>query len=162
MNEIEQSVADYLKSIGVEYSAGHIGTPRTPMGGKNPMDAWVITLQRGTSTYEEFSYFTGLGHRKVPKSLKAPYWMKGRELSKWNEQNAKPVKPNAAGPLYSFVMDASACEMSFGQWCDEYGYNTDSRKAESTYQSCQEQTDKMRRILSRAEIDHIQFLLQDY
>ena len=35
----------------------------------------------------------------------------------------------------------------FIDWCGEYGFDTDSRKAEKTYRICKRQTDKLERLL---------------
>ena len=35
---------------------------------------------------------------------------------------------------------------SFEDFCDEFGYDTDSRKAEKTYKACRKQTENLRRI----------------
>lgn len=97
-------------------------------------DKWLITIGK-----EVFDYYTGIGHRK----------------------NDKPQKPELSSVLYSLVMDASACDESFEDWCSNFGYDTDSRKALETYLSCQESASK----LHKAGIyitDDLREFLQDY
>lgn len=44
--------------------------------------------------------------------------------------------------LYSFFSDALAGMQNFEDFCSEFGYNTDSRKAEKIYKLCQKSTQK--------------------
>lgn len=83
-------------------------------------DSWLITIN-GTG----FDYYTGIGHR--------------------DKKTDRPQKPELSRVLHSLVMDASACDESFEDWCSNYGYDTDSRKALETYLKCQESTNKLRK-----------------
>ena len=44
--------------------------------------------------------------------------------------------PTADDVVETIAMDAHALAVSFEEWCDEYGYDTDSRSAERTYRAC--------------------------
>lgn len=57
--------------------------------------------------------------------------------------------PGADDVLNCLASDASGYEnaRSFEEWAGEYGYDTDSRKAERTYQQVKEQTEQLRRFL---------------
>jgi len=39
------------------------------------------------------------------------------------------------------------CARDFEDWASEYGYDTDSRKAEQTFKACQREADKLRKFL---------------
>ena len=58
-------------------------------------------------------------------------------------------EPDAEDVLESLLSDASGIEnaRSFEDWADEYGYDTDSRKALATYELTRDQTAKLRRFL---------------
>src|SRR5262249_20478447 len=56
-------------------------------------------------------------------------------------------EPNAEDVMEALCSDASSAENSFENWCGDYGYDTDSRRAERTYQAVQKQTAKLRRLL---------------
>ena len=60
-------------------------------------------------------------------------------------KNGTPKKPVLDDVLYSLLMDSSACDMSFEDWCSDFGYETDSRKALQTYLDCQNNTHKLRK-----------------
>lgn len=58
-------------------------------------------------------------------------------------------EPDAADVLNCLISDASgflsACD--FEDWCSEYGYDTDSRRAERTFKLIDKQTTKVRNFL---------------
>jgi len=56
-------------------------------------------------------------------------------------------EPDAEGVLKCLLSDASGADDSFESWCADYGYDSDSRKAERTYKQVQAQTAKLRRLL---------------
>ena len=72
----------------------------------------------------------------------------------------KPVKPKLRDLFYSLVIDASANEISFSNWCNEFGYDQVSRKALDIYQACQDNTDKL--ILLGFDLIKLQKLFEDY
>ena len=45
-----------------------------------------------------------------------------------------------------FVRDSIYGEMDYDEFCDEFGYNTDSRIAEKAWKACGKSNDKLRRI----------------
>lgn len=58
-------------------------------------------------------------------------------------------EPDAATVLDCLASDAAGVEnaSTFEDWCAEYGYDTDSRSAERTYNACRQQTDALRAFL---------------
>lgn len=67
-------------------------------------------------------------------------------------------EPYAEGVLDCLLTDAQAGEQSFEEFCSEFGYDQDSRKAESTWKSCQKTTVAMKRLLGD---DYETFLYAD-
>jgi hypothetical protein len=59
---------------------------------------------------------------------------------------AHTQEPTAEDVLDSLAMDASGIEnaRSFDDWCANYGYDTDSRKAEKTFKACEKQAEKLK------------------
>lgn len=49
--------------------------------------------------------------------------------------------PTAAGVLYCLLSDTASVDnaRSFEEWANDLGYDTDSRKAEALFRSCEEQ-----------------------
>jgi hypothetical protein len=55
--------------------------------------------------------------------------------------------PTAADVLDCLASDASGADESFEDWAANYGYDTDSRKAERTYNAVRKQTARLRQFL---------------
>jgi hypothetical protein len=110
--------------------------------------------------YREFlatDYSAGVAH--CPSYQWAPSWERDAlvraevETGKKNRfQFGKPaphgihtVAPKLADVLYSLAMDVDVLDAgSFEEWASNYGYDTDSRKAEVTYRACLEIALKLR------------------
>jgi hypothetical protein len=58
-------------------------------------------------------------------------------------------EPTAEDVLNSLAADAAGVENArdFEDWCSEYGYDTDSRKAEKTFKICQKQAKQLKAFL---------------
>lgn len=62
--------------------------------------------------------------------------------------------------LYCFISDSHSGFMTFPDFCDNFGYDTDSRKAEKIHKECLKSTDKLFKLGIRSE-DHICDLLNE-
>ena len=139
LNAIEKSIKDYVvNACGLTYSVHYTGTHNRGTHNRDnwTCDGWLFTIKGHT-----FDYFTGFGHR---------------------DKSAKPQTPPIAGVLYSLIWDGSACSESFASWCDNFGLDTDSRKALKIYEQCQEGFDKLLKVFTTAQIEHITGLLENY
>ena len=135
----------------IEFGTKHIGLELDE--GLWQYDSWMVRIGG-----QMFTYRTGVGHRK-PKigrdnkhtlaKLLNTQWKKEREnLSRINTKIAEcsvAVHPSVDDVLYSLAMESDACEMSFHDWCGNFGYDTDSRSALDTYLACQESGHKLER-----------------
>jgi hypothetical protein len=171
-NEIKQAVEAYLAKHGVTFSAVCLGE-RTRDGWK--CDAWRVAFQKGDGRelLEDFDYFTGTGHRRAPAWGPGPGMFgiydgtakpprAGTLLYESWQRLAKPVAPHAADVLHSLALDSSAATQTFADWCSDFGYDTDSRKALATYETCQQAADKLTRVFGRGCIEEIQQLTEGY
>lgn len=61
-----------------------------------------------------------------------------------------PIPPALADVLYSLLSDADAGSRTFNEFCDDYGYDADSRRALDTYLECQQAHTDLVRVLGRA------------
>lgn len=59
------------------------------------------------------------------------------------------VDPDAESVLDCLASDSASIEnaRSFEDWANEYGYNTDSRKAEKIFKACERQAEKLKSFL---------------
>jgi hypothetical protein len=71
------------------------------------------------------------------------------------------IRPTLADVLHCLILDSSALNEDFENWCSELGYDTDSRKALATYELCRTQGKKVRALLGD-KFKAVQTLLQDY
>jgi hypothetical protein len=55
-------------------------------------------------------------------------------------------KPTVDDLLYSLVLDADSARDTFANWCANVGLETDSRKALSMYEQCQNNIERLRNI----------------
>ena len=110
-------------------------------------DEWEITVSYNGGEYTT-QYKTGLGHRKCIKNTKQDYIrgvayystpkgnMPLKEACKGNY--LQPMLPSIADVISSLLLDSSSADETFEDWCGNFGYDTDSRKALATYMKCQE------------------------
>lgn len=92
------------------------------------------------------NYFTGLGLRK--KTAHHPH--------------TKPVMPKKSAIMHALLLDSEAADMSFLDWCAEFGFSDDSISAFNTYKQCCETDNNLRRIFNRAQIEQMREALRDY
>jgi hypothetical protein len=172
---IHEAVTTKLAELQIAYTATYVGQVTKPADGPEgkpwECDQWRVTFRReghiAASVLREFStdYFTGLGHRVYPKGW-WPHFDKTltRNTLAWHEQEKrkKPVAPDAAGVLHSLCMDAQAANESFSDWCDNYGYSSDSITALNTYQACEKIGREMRAFFGSDVARQLAKLVQDY
>lgn len=74
----------------------------------------------------------------------------GKKLSFdfWNSLSEGEIKTEDSliGALDCFLSDSNAGEQSFEDFCSEFGYDEDSRKAEKIHNSCIKSFDKFNRV----------------
>jgi hypothetical protein len=81
---------------------------------------------------------------------------RGRQMTTYFSQgSAISGLPTAADLLDCLASDSSGIEnaRSFEDWCSEYGYDTDSRKAEKTFKVCERQAQKLKTFLPSGEYE---------
>ncbi len=72
------------------------------------------------------------------KKLRVPFF----------QDMAWTTMPTAAEVLTGLALDASGADLSFEEWCSEFGLNSDSRKAERIFKAVRQHTTKLRGFLS--------------
>lgn len=159
-NEHHEKVNSVLAQAAVSVSVQYLG--QTTRGDNWRCDAWLFTVTNARGTRETFDYFTGLGLRTPAKKWPGRKLTPGTVAWQEVENERKPVKPHACDLLHSVLLDSSACDMSFAEWCSEYGYDTDSRTALKTYLDCQEGGEKLGRLFTRDQLQALRDATQDY
>lgn len=123
-------------------------------------DQWRVTLS-SKAGFHSFDYFTGLGLRETLRGVRAMNVPNNRFV-KGHWEATKPKAPKVADVLHSLIMDASAADENFYDWCANYGYSDDSIKAMNTYKACLEIAVALRKHFSPDTLRQVRELLQDY
>lgn len=72
-------------------------------------------------------------------------------------------EPDAEDVFNSLLMDTSDIEdCSFEEWAENYGYDTDSRRAERCYEECQKILLNLKAMFSASELDDLRELFADH
>ena len=129
------------------------------------MIAWVFTFQK-LNYRESFDYFTGIGCGPKPTPQ-----MKSQALASFPgipkasavdlraaQMALKGWTPDPLEVLWSIAQDGNALEMTFEDWASEFGYDSDSRKAEKIYRACQDNALRLKKLLSQDQIQSIKEL----
>lgn len=144
-NETEKAIDAILQKHGISYAVTYCGEATEGDNGKKwKHDAWRVTFGSWGNVFST-DYKTGNGLRKMNQ-----------------RGEMKPQFPKAAGVLYSLLMDGEALDQSFFDWCACFGYDEDSRKAESIYFACCENGKNVRKTFPRDAIKEMREALQDY
>lgn len=162
MTEQDKTVADYLQSIGAEYSARLLGATKRD---EWTCDEWRVAFQRNGKPMIATPYYTGTGHRKSARPMPADIARLGPRIIarvEWEKANVEPVKPQAASVLYSLMLDAQGAEEPFDDWCDQYGYDQDSRKTLATYDACCAIRRQLNAFFTTEERAALAAMLEDY
>jgi len=143
------------------------------------MDSWSCVLSRGSQTMT-IPFHQGLAHRKMDeesyaKSIYGSAYLRTRiaerqaevakrkadiernkDRYKWAREDYdiywKPVAPELDTVLDCLRSDAESWEnaRNFEDFCAEFGYDTDSRKAEGIYRACGEVAKELKFLLGSA------------
>lgn len=104
----------------------------------------IRSVQREATAAERDTWTDDASHWTVHLSYQ------GRRIAvPFHMGSAHRGEPKAADVLSSLILDADgiANARDFADWCSEYGYDSDSRKAERTYKRAQELSERVRRLL---------------
>ena len=167
-----EQLADIVPTLGVTIASTRAtSNPHMDDDPKSPMYHWTVTLTRGRATMT-LAYSCGAAHREwVPRNewrgvspadyetaTKCPPTKGGRGvvggpetmwLAAMRKDWTRPTPPTLTDVMGCLCADASGYDSArtFEEWAGEYGYDTDSRKAESTYRTIGEQAKQLRHLL---------------
>lgn len=105
-----------LAGHDVSMAAKHLGERLDTTDGNWPHDLWQCTF-RMDGRKATFEYRAGLGH-----------------------EGKRPVE---GAVLECLLLDTDSIEEPFDEWCSNFGFDSDSRKAEQMYLACQRTAEQM-------------------
>lgn len=171
MTQIITRTTDTDEVVGIyDVEIKHLRNPNTDKPKESRewcdnSDAWLVIING-----QHFDFYTGIGHREINlASTWGTRWSGDVKFLKQNRhklrdevlvQVSKPVKPELDSVLACLIRDAVGSAQTFDDWCANYGYDIDSRKALETYMACQEIATKLR--LARVPLEKEAERLQDY
>lgn len=109
--------------------------------------AWSIKING-----ESFSYKTGLGHaiklHDKYGSFRYDYKKEKKADTQYISETDYLVEVQKLDSvLYCLFSDADAGMMSFSEFCDNFGYSSDSLKALDIYRECEDTAKRLRKAL---------------
>ena len=165
-SKTEQKVVDYLNSLFYKWQIFRTGEDDVS---EWKHDKWCITITRSGDkrTIEQFKYNTAFGHRYLQPfavtEVKRYKLKPGTKAYSTATSNSYYIKqPQIAAVLYCLLSDADAGNESFSNWCENFGYNSDSITAFNTYQACEKTAKQLNNLFNREQLRTLRDLLQDY
>lgn len=144
-----------LERIGVSVTSKLVDAGEAAIGRSTGKPSkWIVTVKGPAGSFDT-DYTQGSAHREVRGRATSigistcpwkpvprfPATLDGELMA----QNSRPTHPKAINVLYCLALDASAAADTFEDFCDNFGYDTDSRSALEMYLACQEIGGKLRR-----------------
>lgn len=173
LSKTDRDVQAFLDSISVKYSVVYIG--KTDWHNITA-DKFSVSFIRN-NTVNTFDFYQGISHRekRKDKAELLEYTAAFRKLI--NQQVRYSIigdsvfadggsvfvfVPTSASVLYYLLLDSEAGQCTFHEFCEDFGYDEDSRKALDTYLACQNTGKQLNTIFNYNEISCLQTLLEDY
>ncbi len=171
----EQQALDLLDKLGIKLEVTYLGYKKHFEDDKEERDCYRMTLTRGrrSASFDFGNSIANSGikivnknngkvmrqYRFDPKYIKnGKFDESGFKLkSGWQFASCdKIVLPKAPG-AYDLLASITKYEVgSFEDFCGEFGYDTDSRRAEKTYEAVKEEYAKVCSIFTDEEMEQLQ------
>lgn len=176
------TLAEFIAQHGITMAAKRVDSNRHMPDSAN-MDHWLCSLKRPTLGSSPRSvagmrvtFSMGRGHRKAPETTYEQWLhMNGERpgtvpptsaqaernlranYRAFLERNGTPTPPDVASMLDCLASDAYSVGEGFADFCANYGYDEDSRKAYRTFRACQRSTEKLKAFLGADALEQLTF-----
>ncbi|HTJ52562.1 MAG TPA: hypothetical protein VL443_24045 [Cyclobacteriaceae bacterium] len=153
----EQQAIDFMQACGITFEARFVSFGPYFEGEKESRDKYAIVFkkpeQRNKSLSLTFGQSTAHSYRIQLKDLQ--HSKRVNDIRSWSTfvDNPNGQKPTAYDVLCCIVKSDPG---NFEEFCSEYGYDEDSRKAYSTWQLCVEQWHDVKHFFTQSEIEQLQ------
>ncbi len=171
--DYQQQAIDFLTATGTEFTATYLKHGKHWEDDKDSRDIYEIELKRGRRSYKfnfgqsindsGFYYQMGKAKHTLPIELMTKPTSELRRYIKTNlNWDFSAVKSDTIHfPIAPTAYDVLACLTkynpgSFENFCSEFGYDTDSRKAEKTYNAVKEEYMNVCSLFNDTEIEALQ------
>ena len=104
--------------------------------------------ERSPKVTADFQYGAASKSRDdMPNNWKVTLHYQGRSMTADFYGGSMVENPSTADVLYSLLVDTSAGDQSFSDFCGDFGYDEDSRSAEATWKACKATAPRLHRLL---------------
>lgn len=124
----QQQASDFLTKHGISFSA-KLANTKTPSwkDDSRPVNHFIVTLKQGKKRVS-FDFFDSIANRE------------------------KGITELDAYSVLSCCSSEIHCPETFEEFCSEFGYDEDSRKAEKTFKSLKKFSDKLKKFFDTEEM----------
>jgi hypothetical protein len=145
-------LSEMIDRLGLAIHSNYIPMERD----EEPRLKWNISLFHGGSKVLNCTYTAGIGHApSYPAAVAYDECRHGLDMRRVRH-HIPDIKPDQADVVRSIVMDGRALDFScFEDWANEFGFDTDSRKAEAMYKQCLSHGLMLRASLGRGQWDEL-------
>lgn len=176
INEYQKQAQDFLTKLGIEFKCEYLRNGKHFADDKETRDIYKLTLIRGNRARSfEFGQSTAKSGLKIVNSNNGKVmrefgfddkkWMKDgnfqrtsfMRLSGWQFAGCDEIKTPEAPTEYDLLACLTKYDVgTFEDFCGEFGYDTDSRKAEETYSAIKEEYEKVCGLFTDEELTELQ------
>lgn len=177
----EQNAIDFLNKTGVEFKCEFLKNDFHFSSDKEKRDIYLITLTRGSRSFSfnfgqsiansGFYYTKGRLKTELDRKYLAKDYFKGKPIglvgtikmkdySFLNNGKSDIIHYPKAPTAYSVLSCLQKYDVgTFENFCSDFGYDTDSRTAETTYKAVLEEYKNVCILFSDSEIEALQEIL---
>jgi hypothetical protein len=151
MTDYEKQAQDFLTKTGTTFKAEYLKTGKYFDDDKNERDIYTITLERGNRKY---SFTFGQSINDSGKFWHFGKYQNGISNKKLYPFHEWDVNKNYAIPTpYDVLSGVTKYDPgTFENFCSEFGYDTDSRKAEKVYQAVKNEYQNIAMLFNDSEM----------
>jgi len=167
MNEYDQQAIDFLETTQTEFTAVWLDigvNTESLFNDEHTRDRYTITLKRGSREYT-FIFTNSANNTYLPKHFILNYHPK-LKCPKIDPKHAPKLRSKHAdqnrrnGGHYPTAYDVLTCLTKydpnlFDDFCGDYGYDTDSRKAEKVYQAVKDEYLQLCALFNESEMKQL-------
>lgn len=171
-SEYDVQAEKFVKQTGIEIVKTYTGHRCYFDGDKDRRSTWCITVKRadssfsydfGQSVMESFLVIDPAGsqhfHRPMTQE-QLRYTFVAESIRAKSGHMDRRVKECQTPPTDYSLLACMASDSyhadTFDDWCGNFGYDTDSRKALDTFLKCQKISSDIQRFFTNAEIEQLQ------
>ena len=115
---------------------------------------YTVTISREGRKPYTFDFWSSINDTYKSEAALIAEYPNMRELD-MRRVIKSAVKPTAYSALTCLSSDVGVHEWTFQEFCDNYGYDTDSRKAKKAYNAVCDQSRALARLFNEEELDQL-------